>query len=666
MSKSLFLSVLLTGSIAFNTFSKDDSPVAELTKQAKKELEIEHYHNASSLLLKIVLEEPANAWAHYELGISYLHTFSFIEALAHIQKAYQLDHENGVDKEYHYWLGRAHHVNYNFDEAIQEYDLYEQRFKAKDDRRDELEMYKAQALIAKKEFNSPKNFLILNLSNQVNTEFDEHSPVSANDGNTIYFTTKKLYQGHDKQDGSGEYFETIFETTRNKAGVWSVPKVVGGALDHPNAHDATIQIFDHDNKMLIHSEEGNGDIYVAERDAKGNWITAKPLTQVNTNHIEEDATISSDGNLIIFSSESNAKRYDMDLFFTRKGADGVWTVAEKLPGLVNTEYEEESPFLSKDGKTLYFASNGPTSMGGFDIFKSTLQADGTWGKPENMGFPINSAYHDIYYQMNESETMAFYSSHREGGQGELDIYAIYPVQMVQVNGDLNTKALKGKTDDMHVFFNSVGKDQLNYSTDAAISVDGKFSEKLVSNNTYSVIITNGIDTLLKDHLVIDKALDKGKRQDYTLFYDDSTGQEKSIAANDIPKEGIKMQLNSDQIIGYLQKGFGVSLVLFDFNKSELREDSKQILDRLAKELKERKDIKITLTGYTDSVGSDTYNRKLSLQRASTAANYLQKVGVSKNRITPKGDGEANPVASNDTEEGRLKNRRVEIRFTAQN
>lgn len=669
--KSIILSTLLSCSILISSFAEGDQSIASLTKKAKKELEVEHYHNASEYLKQIVLEDQANAWAHYELGISYLHTYSFAEALLHIEKAYTLDHENGVDKEYHYWLGRAHHVNYNFEEAIHEYNLYEERFKAHDHRRDEIEHFKSQALIAQKEFNDPKNYLILNLSNQVNTEFDEHSPVSANDGNTIYFTTKKLYQGHDSQDGSGEYYETIFETSRNEAGVWSVPQVVGGALDHPNAHDATIQVFDHDNKMLIHSEEGHGDIYIAERDVKGNWVSAKPLTQVNTKHLEEDATISSDGKMIIYSSVSGGKEYDLDLYVTNELEDGTWTEGKKLPGRINTIYEEESPFLSRDGKTLYFASNGPTSMGGYDIFKSALQADGTWGKPENMGFPINSAYHDIYYQLNSSETMAFYSSHREGGQGELDIYAIYPVQMVQIDGDLNTKAIDGPTDDMHVYFNSVGENQLDYSTDAAISVDGTFSEHLVSNNTYNVIITNGSDTLVKEHLIVDKTLDKGKRQDYTLFYDhpedsliaDSTALASAEPVKEkIPEEGVKMALTSDQIIDYLKKGFGVSLVLFDYNKHELRTDSRQILERLNKELAKNSDIKIILTGHTDSVGSENYNKALSLKRARTASSFLEQMGVAKNRIATQGKGESTPVASNDTEEGRLKNRRVEIQF----
>ena len=657
------------GGMFLSAFAETTKTVEQLTKEAKHELEDEHYHNAALTLKQLVEIDQANPWAHYELGISYLHTFSFAEALLHIQKAYQLDHENGVDKEYHYWLGRANHVNYKFEEAIHEYNLYEERFKEKDHRRDEIELFKAQALVAKREFNNPQNFLILNLSNQVNTEFDEHSPISADDGNTIYFTTKKLYQGHEDQDGSGEYYETIFQTKRDKAGVWSVPQVVGGALDHPDAHDATIQVFDHDSKMLIHSEEGHGDIYVAERDTNGNWVNAKPLTQINTNHLEEDATIADNGNMIIYSSEAGSKRYDLDLWVTYKINDSTWTEGKKLPGLVNSIYEEESPFISHDGKTLYFASNGPTSMGGYDIFRSELQADSTWGTPINMGFPINSAYHDIYYQLNTSETMAFYSSHREGGQGELDIYAIYPVQMVQVDGDINTKAIKGPTDDMHVFFNSIGDKQLDFSTDATISVDGHFSEKLVSNNTYSVIITNGIDTLLQERLVVEKTLEKGKRQDYTLFYDSTSVDETALASTetikkeDVPEEGVKMQLTTDQIINYLKKGFGVSLVLFDYNKFELRQDSKQILDRLAQELQEIEGITITLTGYTDSVGSDNYNKQLSLKRARTASSYLENMGIAKERIASKGKGEANPVASNDSEEGRLKNRRVEIQFT---
>ena len=652
MKKNILTLLTLFAAFSFS-FAGSGGNVNDLRKKAKKELEVEHYHNAAKYLEQVVIQEPQDAWAHYELGISYLHTNSFEEALLHIQKAHRLDPDHGVDKLYHYWLGKAYHQNHNFEEAITEYDLYEQKFRANDDRREELETLKQQARVGKKHYANPNNVLIINLGFQVNSEFDEHSPVPAADGNTVYFTTKKLYQGHENQDSHGEYYETIFVTKRNNIGLWSVPAPVGGALDNLNSHDACVQIFDHDTKMLMHTQSGNGDIYLAEKDIKGNWITSQPLHAVNSKKLEEDATITRDGKMMIFSSEASARRSDLDLFYITKNEKDEWSEPISLGNTINTEYEEEAPFITKDGKTLFFSSNGDRSMGGYDIFKSILLEDGTWSEPENLGFPINSVYHDIYYQLNETETMAYFSSHREGGQGELDIYAIYPVQMVDVKGSINKKAIEGDTTNLHVYFNSVGENQMPFSGDVDVSEDGKFSEKLVSNNTYDVIITNGADTVLKDMLQVEKTMELGTTQDYALLYKE-----------EIPEDGIKVKLTSDEIISALQQGYGVSLVLFDYNKTDLRPEAKVILDQLAGSLNENEEIKVTLEGHTDNIGSPSFNQKLSLKRATSAANYLTSKGVNTQRIATEGKGETAPLVPNTTQEGRDRNRRIEIKFQA--
>lgn len=658
------LCILCTTSFIFAN-DGDDSTLKELKKKAKKEFILEHYHNAADLLAVVVEQAPNDAWAHYELGISYLHTSSFEEALIHIQEAYKIDPEHGVDKTYHYWLGKAYHQNQQFDEAIKEYDLYEETLRAHDSEREELELFKAQALIAKKEYNAPKNVVVLNMGDSLNTPFDEHSPVIADEGQTLYFTSKKKFEGHEKQDNIGEYYETIFVTKRDEKGVWSNPKVVPRRADENDAHDATIQIFDNNQKMLMYSDAGHGNIYIAEKDSLGNWGKSDGLDMINSSKIEDDATISQDGNFIIFSRESTGLRYDMNLYYTEKDKDGNWSEPLEFGSNINTDHEEESPYLTPDGQTLYFASNGPKSMGGYDIFKVNKTANGSWSDPINLGYPINSVYHDLYYQENSTRTMAFFASHREGGKGELDIYAMYPVQTVKVKGKIDQSIIEGK-DSVHVYLNSKGEDELPFSTNVDVNEDGTFEQDVVSSNTYDVIITSGSQVLKKDNLTIEKTLEKGKTVEYNLKEKkEALAETKKEATKKQPNDGVDMALNADQIIAYLEKGFGVSLVLFDYDKSALRTDSKAILDRLFKELEEKPAIKVLLLGHTDDIGSENYNQKLSQERAKTAAKYLIQKGINKSRIDTKGMGETAPLVPNDTKEGRARNRRIEMQFTAQ-
>ena len=662
----IFLLSSIFLSSAFNVFSGegDEVNISELKKQAKKEFALEHYHNAADMLEVVVEKDPTDAWAHYELGISYLHTNSFTEAVTHIKKAHDIDAKHGVDKTYHYWLGKAYHQNHQFDEAIEEYNLYENTLRPHDSEREELELFKSQAIIAQKEYSSPQNIVILNMGKDINTPFDEHSPIMADEGQTLYFTSKKKFEGHEKQDNVGEFYETIFVTKRDDKGVWSTPTVVPRRANENDAHDACIQIFDNNSKMLMYSDDGHGNIYLAEKDSLGNWGKYDDLDMINSSKIEDDATISQDGNFIIFSRESTGLRYDMNLYYTQKDKNGNWSKPLELGNNINSIYEEESPYLSPDGQTLYFASNGPRSMGGYDIFKCNKTSDGSWSNPINMGYPINTVYHDIYYQENSTRTMAFFASHRENGEGELDIYAMYPVQMVKVKGKIDTELIKGK-DSVHVYLNSKGEKELPFSTDLAINEDGTFEQPVVSNNTYDVIITNGSEILSKEDLKIEKTLEKGKTVDYNVALKKEEPKTTSSEKQNIPTEGVKMALTSDQIISYLEKGFGVSLVLFDYNKSELREDSKVILNRLLVELKEKPAIKVTLLGHTDDIGSEAYNKKLSKERADTAAQYLIKNGITNNRITTKGAGESSPLVANDSDQGRARNRRIEMKFTAQ-
>lgn len=623
--------------------------IEELTKEAKFELASERYNNAKELLTKLVEENPEEAWFHYGLGISSLYTTSFESALTHIKKAYQLDSVNGVDKTYDYWLGRAYHQNQKFELAIKHYTEYINTLSKSDKARLELETLMKQAEVGKKFISTPTNTLIVTFENGTNSEYDDHSPIIANNGSVIYYTSKMKIQETSPQDKNGDFYESVFVTVKNEMGVWSVPQSI--RKKDNEMHEASIQMFNNDQKMLAYRGEDKGKIFILKLGEKGNWLTADQLIEINKFGTNGNATVSDDGNKIIFSFKAKGMfRQDADLYFSTKDSQGKWSEPQPLAENINTTYDETSPFLSPDGTTLYFSSNSDKSMGGFDIFKSTVSADGKWSTPENLGYPVNTAFHDVNYQENKDKTIATFASHREGGEGQLDIYMAYSVQMMNVEGVISNED-SSDVEGLSVYFNTTGDIQRPFSALTRVSKDGTFEKQLVSDNSYRVFITRGDEVIKEDTLKVEKTLEKGKSMKYVI-----------LLTNPKTEETSEEVLNTEEINSYLAEGYSVSMLLFGFDGAGLSEEAQEILQSVLVELKKHETSKVELTGHTDDTGPEGYNLYLSELRANMAADYLVKHGVSRDRIVVKAMGEKKPLNKNKTRLERSKNRRLEIKF----
>lgn len=609
-------------------------------KKGIQEYENDRYHNAIPYLETALEQDSTNAEAMFKLGVCYMHIFSFKESLELLQKAVSIDPE--VDEFSQYWIGRAHHENRNFDEAIKQYEVYlEEYTNEKDTRRKEIEKLISQAKVGKELTANPKYYIIENVGENINSPYHEHSPMLTMDGKTMIFTSQREFEGHHAQDPDGHFYETIFMSKKGEDGEWQAAEPFSATLDHEHSHDACIQLFDNDTKMIVYRQTHQGDFYVSEFEG-GEWKAPKPIEGINTGSYEVDASISSDGKTMYFATDKYTNERHIDLYYAIKKDDGEWGEAIPLD-VLNSPNDENAPFISKDGKTLYFCSNGDKSMGGYDVFKSEKTADGSWGAPINLGVPINSMDDDIHFFDDINTSTKYFASHRENGFGELDIFSATPVPFVEIDGQLISSVDNNLIEDdtIQVLFNSVDGTNFEYSSGDSLKA-GKFKPNVISANTYELLVLKKGDTLYKETFEV------------PLAEGEKTVVKKDIVIDyEVPKA-----MPTNPVLVMKETG-GVLKVGFAYDSSELTDEAKKSLDENFKN-NEGKDVTIHIIGHTDAKGTEAYNLKLSKRRAKSVAKYLTELGYAKEKVTSEGKGESEPIASNDTDEGRADNRRVEI------
>jgi len=290
-------------------------------------------------------------------------------------------------------------------------------------------------------------------------------------------------------------------------------------------------------------------------------------------------------------------------------------------------------FIHPDNQTLYFTSDGHVGMGGFDLYMSRRNDDGTWGKPVNLGYPINTEKDEMSLFVDARGRLAYINSDREGGYGSEDIYrfpipkSIAPYPTTFMKGLVYDKETK---DYLGASFELIDVETGNVVVESQSNLeDGQFIVCLPLGKNYALHVS----------------------KDGYLFYSEkfelSTGSFDKPFAMDVPltplKEGIDVVLNN---------------VFFDLNKFDVLANSKAELDKLVEFLTNNKQLVIELSGHTDNQGSEDHNQVLSLNRAKSVKDYLVSRGIMETRVQTKGYGSTKPVASNDTAEGRSKNRRT--------
>ena len=272
---------------------------------------------------------------------------------------------------------------------------------------------------------NPVNVDLVNMGSSINTEFHEYVPLVYGAEDEIYFTSRRPGSTGEKLDHRGDHFEDIYYA-QHKYGFWQQPEQLPDKIN-TSSHDACVGISS-DGQVLYFFRTSKdlvtGDLYSSEKTIMG-WSDPELLPgEINSDAIETSASISNDEHTVYFSSNREGGHGGMDIWRVKKLPNGEWSKAQNLGSVINTEYDEDSPFIHADGKTLYFISKGHKTMGGYDIFETKLSDDGKWSKPINIGYPVNTLANDLNFVMSADKLTGYYSSSAAGGFGGQDLYKI--------------------------------------------------------------------------------------------------------------------------------------------------------------------------------------------------------------------------------------------------
>lgn len=339
--------------------------------------------------------------------------------------------------------------------------------------------------------NNPVQAKITCLS-ALNDATDDIAPCITPDESTIYFTSYRKRENASFNGQTEQWDGNIFISNRSANGLsWSNPVSIHQNINTTNQEGPCTLTSDGNTLYYYTWFEGTGGDIVESKSENGIWSKPKRLSDaINSNIWESQPTISADGNMLVFvRSEGYAQ--PSDLWYSTKDASGKWTVAKNMGSTVNTSMSEMSPYLHIDGKTLYFSSNGHATMGGYDIFKTVLQPDGTWSKPENVGYPINSEKDDQYFVLNASGTKGYFSSNRENPKNKMNLYqADLPEEFRTQHVTLLTGYIKDEINDIPLVCKIQIEDLTTHTVVQTISSNsnGKFSIVLAQNKKYGVRI----------------------------------------------------------------------------------------------------------------------------------------------------------------------------------
>lgn len=384
----------------------------------------------------ILQEDPNNANVLYKTGMCLVYLNREIEAIPYFEKAqYSVSKtynpfsplERNAPPEIFYYLAKSNHSKGNIDTAFYQYDFFLQNVKKKHEKYDLAILGITQCKVARQLMANPENYVITNMGDVINTTNPEYSPVVTIDGSAIFFTSKRLRPDSSNAGyinmANGQHYEDIYVCYRDYDGKWEAPRYLD--FCRPKSNDASVSVSPDGQTVFVYQDLGGGDIYFSElRDTVFVNIVPFPSDELNTAAWETHATISPDGNYLYFVSDRPGGLGGRDIYRLKKLPNGEWSKAMNLGPPVNTPYDEESPFLGADNQTMYFSSNGPASMGGFDIFVTQMDESEQWSDPVNMGYPLNSFDDDIFYTTTADGLTGFYSSDKSDGQGDKDIYMI--------------------------------------------------------------------------------------------------------------------------------------------------------------------------------------------------------------------------------------------------
>ena len=619
--KKVYISILSIVSLSLTPLSAQTKD----TQKADKLFKRLEYVDAAQEYLKLAENGKADGYVYKQLADSYFNTFNASEAT----KWYARAVETPQDAETYYRYAQMLKAQGKYEEANKQMQSFAS--KAPNDQR-------------AKDFKANPNYLPSLLDKQKK------------------FDIKSLDINSDKSDFGAVLHQNnlYFTSARNGA-----------------------------RKNYGWNEEPYLDIYKATYNVDGTITNAEPVADLNSKWHDGPSSLSADGNTIYFSSESfkekggfekdksiNAKLGQVNLYKATM-ANGKWSNITQLPFNSNT-YSTGNPSLSKDGKTLYFASNRPGSIGGTDIWKVALNADGSYGEPENLGSKVNTEGEENFPFVTEDNKTLYFASSGRQGFGGLDVFAY---DMTKGESTNLGKPVNSEKDDFAFSLNAEknigflstnrsGVDNIYLATPICgvevitVVTDAK-TGKVLSNAKVAIVDekknviateTSGANGEVAYYVECNKAYTIQASKD---GYESNTFP---VAASKGEARKVEAALNPIDVI-VTETEVVLKPIFFEFNKSNITQEGAFELDKLVQVLQNNKSMVVLAKAHTDNRGSDVYNLRLSDARAKSTVQYILSKGISKEQISGKGMGETEPkVDCKETcsEEQHAENRRSEF------
>lgn len=565
------------------------------------------------------------------------------EAEQGYEKALAIDssYETGVL----YSLGIVEFELKKYREAAGHFDLFLQKSpKISDKMKGKAQSYLQNSRFAARAIENPVPYQPVNLGPAINTRESEYLPTPGADGESLTYTAVR--------NGQEDFYQS-----KKVNGAWQsgVPITTINTEDNEGAQSLSA-----DGKFMVftacHRPGGRGgcDLFFAEL-RNGNWSAARNLgLPVNSPGWESQPSLSADGKTLFFAAENRESKNGKEIMASYKLPNGTWSTPESLGPPINTPGDEQAPFIHADGQTLYFMSNGHPGMGGFDLFLSRRQPDGSWGEPENLGFPVNSEGNEGALAISLDGKTAYFatdvlhvkqedpSTLTQPGYGAIDIYSFelpaaarpLPVTYVKalVYNDKDKSPLPAQVEVTDL---SSGKTYATAQTDR----DGLFLITLPTGRDYALNVSCEKFLFASENFALSETADLDRP--FLL---------------EIPLLPIPDEFTSEGS----SKPIVLKNVFFGSGSANLKPESQAELDKLVSLLQLYPELHIQINGHTDNVGAAADNQQLSEERAKAVYNFLREKGVDAGRLQYKGFGESRPLSPNDTEEGRQENRRTEF------
>lgn len=393
---------------------------AQVAEQADEAFRDGNYFKAAELYGKLLEEDSTNVEYHLRAGLSHLSTDRAPgKAAPHLEKALESE---GIDQRYHIDLARAYMHHHEYGKAEKSINKYLKTGTGK--RSEEAEKMLRDCQAAKELMSFPVDVDFMNAGQKVNTEYPEYNAFIDVDETRLVYTTRRKTSLNPQPEFDGYYPSDIMIALKESTG-FSQGKSVGANLN-TQFDEQVVGMTNSGDSIFIYLDHINdyGDVYLSQYESTKYQRPIKIEGEINSGYLEASATISPDGNTIVFSSNRNGDE-NFDLYMARKLPDGTWGKIQSLGDEVNTPFNENYPNFSPDGKTIYFASDGHAGMGGYDIFFTNWEpVSNSWSRPQNVGYPINTSSDDRTISFTQDKKHAYVASIREEGYGDLDIYRV--------------------------------------------------------------------------------------------------------------------------------------------------------------------------------------------------------------------------------------------------